>query len=42
MGGDFAAAYVVALEVAHHFHDELGILGHVNEIRAKVCERILT
>lgn len=33
--GDFAAAYVVAHEVAHHVQDELGILGKVNEIRAQ-------
>lgn len=33
--GDFAAAYVVAHEVAHHVQDELGILGKVNQLRAK-------
>lgn len=32
-GGDFAAAYVVAHEVAHHVQDELGILGEANRIR---------
>lgn len=32
-GGDFAAAYVIAHEVAHHVQDELGILGKVNEAR---------
>ncbi|WP_179379629.1 KPN_02809 family neutral zinc metallopeptidase [Jannaschia marina] len=32
-GGDFAAAYVVAHEVAHHVQNELGILGQANQIR---------
>ncbi|MCB1357846.1 MAG: neutral zinc metallopeptidase [Maritimibacter sp.] len=36
--GDFAAAYVVAHEVAHHVQDELGILGEANRIRAQVGE----
>lgn len=31
--GDFAAAYVVAHEIAHHVQDELGILGKANSIR---------
>lgn len=35
-GGDFAAAYVVAHEVAHHVQNELGILGKANEIRRQV------
>ncbi|MEL6571095.1 MAG: neutral zinc metallopeptidase [Pseudomonadota bacterium] len=33
-GGDFAAAYVVAHEVAHHVQNELGILPQVNRMRA--------
>ncbi len=35
-GGDFAAAYVVAHEVAHHVQDELGILGEANSLRRQV------
>ena len=37
-GGDFAAAYVIAHEVAHHVQDELGILGQANGIRAQSSE----
>ena len=37
-GGDFAAAYVVAHEVAHHVQDSLGILGEVNAERAQASE----
>lgn len=33
--GDFAAAYVVAHEVAHGVQDQLGILGKANQIRAQ-------
>lgn len=35
-GGDFAAAYVVAHEVAHHVQKELGILDAANAERARV------
>ena len=31
--GDFAAAYVVAHEIAHHVQNELGILGKANQVR---------
>lgn len=31
--GDFAAAYVVAHEVAHHVQNQLGILGQVDKVR---------
>lgn len=37
-GGDFAAAYVIAHEVAHHVQNELGILGEVNRVRPRVSE----
>jgi len=32
-GGDFAAAYVIAHEVAHHVQNEVGILGKVDAAR---------
>jgi predicted metalloprotease len=37
-GGDFAAAYVVAHEIAHHVQNELGILDQVNRLRAQSDE----
>ncbi len=37
-GGDFAAAYVIAHEVAHHVQNELGILLKVNTARARASE----
>jgi len=36
--GDFAAAYVIAHEIAHHVQNEIGILGEANQIRARVGE----
>ncbi|MBC7137709.1 MAG: neutral zinc metallopeptidase [Defluviimonas sp.] len=37
-GGDFAAAYVVAHEVAHHVQDELGILREASRARSSAGE----
>ncbi|PIL19136.1 membrane protein [Puniceibacterium antarcticum] len=37
--GDFAAAYVIAHEVAHHVQDELGILGEVNGLRQNASQQ---
>ncbi|MGY3438667.1 MULTISPECIES: KPN_02809 family neutral zinc metallopeptidase [unclassified Marinovum] len=36
--GDFAAAYVIAHEVAHHVQNELGILGQVQQARQRASE----
>lgn len=36
--GDFAAAYVIAHEVAHHVQNELGILGQVNDLRQRATQ----
>ena len=37
-GGDFAAAYVIAHEVAHHIQNELGILPQANRARATASQ----
>ena len=37
-GGDFAAAYVIAHEVAHHVQNELGILPKVNAARQRASQ----
>ncbi len=37
--GDFAAAYVIAHEIAHHVQNELGILGQANALRQRASER---
>ena len=38
-GGDFAAAYVIAHEVAHHVQNQTGILAQVAQLRAGASER---
>ncbi len=38
-GGDFARAYVIAHEIAHHVQNELGILPEVNRLRGQSSER---
>jgi len=37
--GDFAAAYVIAHEVAHHVQNQLGVLPQVNQARQAASER---
>lgn len=37
-GGDFAAAYVIAHEVAHHVQNEVGILGQVDDLRRQASQ----
>ncbi len=36
--GDFAAAYVVAHEVAHHVQNEMGVLGKANAARQRMTQ----
>lgn len=36
--GDFAAAYVVAHEIAHHVQNELGVLGEANKARSRMSQ----
>jgi uncharacterized protein len=37
--GDFAQAYVIAHEVAHHVQNQLGITGKVDALRGRVSEQ---
>ena len=38
-GGDFAAAYVIAHEVAHHVQNQLGVMRQVDQLRRQVGQR---
>lgn len=37
-GGDFAYAYVIAHEVGHHIQNLIGVLGEVNQARARASQ----
>jgi uncharacterized protein len=37
--GDFAQAYVIAHEVAHHVQNQLGITGKVDALRGRISEQ---
>lgn len=37
--GDFAMAYVIAHEVAHHVQNQLGVMEQTNQLRARMSER---
>ncbi|MDN3711082.1 neutral zinc metallopeptidase [Paracoccus cavernae] len=37
-GGDFAYAYVIAHEVGHHIQNLIGVLGQVNQTRARASQ----
>ncbi len=38
-GGDFARAYVIAHEVAHHVQNQMGIMNKVNEMRSRMSKQ---
>lgn len=37
--GDFAQAYVIAHEVAHHIQNQLGVMDHVEQLRRRADQR---
>jgi len=37
-GGDFARAYVIAHEIAHHVQNQLGVMDQVNQLRSRSSE----